>query len=308
MKSLRFLLVTSIILLPLLTIAAGEPTSGTVKYAPLIEITGLTDATGGGSFSAYVDFLYGLSIAIAALLAVIKIVVAGVKYMMSSLPGTKGSAKGEIQGALLGLLLILGAYLILNTINPALTKTTVNFQSLKENPKYANRPPALKPATAAPAGTQAANTGVTQFDTGFPSCAPIRSSTSGTFDTRVVNTTTCTTEDRQKAILRFNSLCSSLGGTQNNGGDSNTQTSGCAIPKAASTATPVVQQSVLDQAYKCTVDDGIKTQGTVRYHYYNLSSCPNATVLAAAKEVLLNSSCKPNPLLNLGSDKHYCKI
>lgn len=278
MKSLPFFLLTLLLWLPLFVLAASGDTSGTVKYAPLIEIKGLTDATGGGSFSAYVDFLYGFSIAIAALLAVIKIVVAGVKYMLSSLPGTKGNAKDEITGALLGLLLILGAYLILNTINPALTKTTVSFDKLNENPNLAKRPAALQPAGAAPVGTQTANTGVAQFDTGFPSCATIRPGTSGTFDTRALNTTGCPIEERQRAILRFNSLCGSLSGTPTDGNDTNSQTLACAIPKSSTPAVGATPTGTQTAAANCTPGQSTKAEGNFTVTTYDLTKCSNTTV------------------------------
>lgn len=125
MKHFFFSLLT-FLCVPLFAFAAA-------KYDPLIKIPGLTDG-GDTSFSSYINFLYALSISLAALLAVIKIIVAGVKYMLSASVGTKGNAKSEIQGALLGLLLILGAYIILNTINPRLIEGGVQFKTLAGNP------------------------------------------------------------------------------------------------------------------------------------------------------------------------------
>lgn len=138
-----FVLTFIVLLLPVLAFAQSD--DGAVKYAPLITIDGLTNSVQGESFSQYVNFLYGFSIAIAALLAVIKIIIAGVKYMLSSLPGTKGDAKTEIQGALLGLLLILGAFLILNTINPALTNTAIQFDEIEKQADIQNRPDGVRP-------------------------------------------------------------------------------------------------------------------------------------------------------------------
>ena len=258
MKSLPFFLFTLLLWLPLAVFA--DETSGTVKYAPLVVIDGLTNATNGGSFSDYIDFLYGLSIAIAALLAVIKIVVAGVKYMMSSLPGTKGNAKDEIKGALLGLLLILGAYLILNTINPALTKTTVNFQSLKENPNLAKRPPALKPASSAPAGGAAggavtAATALQQFKTGaFPTCADRYQgvSSDGKFDTVRLDATTCNVDEKQAALRLFSEICRSVSG---NALGSNGTT--CAMPKAGTTGTAAASGGCGTKTEKSTSQNNI---------------------------------------------------
>ena len=128
------------ILLPLIFILATPVmVFAQSKYVPLIDIPLLTQA-GDASFSGYINFLYSLSIGIAALLAVIKIIVAGVKYMFSDVITNKSAAKGEIKGALLGLLLILGAYLILNTINPQLVNGTPSFKALPPKPDVQKRP------------------------------------------------------------------------------------------------------------------------------------------------------------------------
>jgi hypothetical protein len=57
-------------------------------------------------------------------MAVVKIIFAGVKYMLSDLVTSKEAAKKDIRGALIGLLIVLGAVLILNTINPQLKGLT----------------------------------------------------------------------------------------------------------------------------------------------------------------------------------------
>ena len=57
-------------------------------YAPLVGIPG--NAAGG--FDQYISFLYGASISVAALLAVVKIIIAGAKYMLSDIVSSKGAA------------------------------------------------------------------------------------------------------------------------------------------------------------------------------------------------------------------------
>lgn len=79
------------------------------------------------NFNDYINSLYVLSIALAALLAVIKIIVAGLKWMLTDLVTSKEDAKKDIQGAVLGLIIIVAAVIILETINPRLTKTTLFF-------------------------------------------------------------------------------------------------------------------------------------------------------------------------------------
>lgn len=93
------------------------------QFQPLVGIPGITDPT--TDINTYINILYALSISIAALLAVIKIIIAGVKYMLSDIVTSKQEAKSDIQGALLGLLIVISAVLILNVINPQLTETTL---------------------------------------------------------------------------------------------------------------------------------------------------------------------------------------
>lgn len=147
MKKL-FLYIIIFSALPLVTLAQ-------VKYDPLIRIPGVTD-TESPTFSGYINFLYALSISLAALLAVIKIIIAGVKYMLSDVVTSKGAAKQDIQAALFGLLLILGAYIILNTINPQLLTGGIKFKTLPDDPEILR--PSIKPGSPeATSATQAPN-------------------------------------------------------------------------------------------------------------------------------------------------------
>lgn len=73
----------------------------------------------------YVQALYDISITAAALLVVFKLMFAGVKYMFTEVVTSKEDAKKDIRASLIGLLIILSAVTLLNTINPNLT--TLNF-------------------------------------------------------------------------------------------------------------------------------------------------------------------------------------
>jgi hypothetical protein len=74
----------------------------------------------GLGFAGYLNILINLFIGICAILAMIMIVMGGIQYMTSGLVSSKESAKETITNAILGLLLALGAFAILNTINPDL--------------------------------------------------------------------------------------------------------------------------------------------------------------------------------------------
>ncbi|MBI2099522.1 hypothetical protein HYT45_03920 [Candidatus Uhrbacteria bacterium] len=84
---------------------------------------GLTRVTNLGD---YIAGLYRYSISIAAILAGIMITVGGVKWLTAA--GNAAlieSAKKTISGALIGLILVMSSYVILNTINPQLVKLKV---------------------------------------------------------------------------------------------------------------------------------------------------------------------------------------
>jgi hypothetical protein len=119
-----------IVLIPVLVSADTIP-----QYSPLVNIPIGVDSSGNTkqlaattSFNDYINALYALSISLAALLAVIKIVIAGIKWMMTDVVTSKGEAKEDIKGALVGLLIVLGAVLILTVINPDLVEVELNLQ------------------------------------------------------------------------------------------------------------------------------------------------------------------------------------
>jgi len=82
------------------------------------------------SLTRYLPQLFTLSIQIAAVLAVIMITVGGIEYIGSESLGTKADGKKKITNAIIGLLLIVGSWVILNTINPRL----LNFNLAVTNP------------------------------------------------------------------------------------------------------------------------------------------------------------------------------
>jgi hypothetical protein len=105
-----------IFLLSLPTVAFAQ-----LSYRAMVGIPGYDAVAGGGgenTFSAFIGLIYGLAITLAALLAVIKIVIAGVKWMLSDVVTDKTNAKDDIRGALLGLIVIISAVLIITIINP----------------------------------------------------------------------------------------------------------------------------------------------------------------------------------------------
>lgn len=77
--------------------------------------------------SEYLNIIITLIIGLCAVLAVIMIVVGGIEYATSELVSSKEAGKERIRGAILGLLLALGAWTILFTINPDLLRLDVDL-------------------------------------------------------------------------------------------------------------------------------------------------------------------------------------
>ena len=102
-------------------------------YTPLQDITMPNESKTlfNNNMLEYLANIYTLVIAIAGALAVVKIVYAGIKYMTSEAFGLKTEAKKEIQAALIGLLMILGSYVFLYTLNPKLTVFNLKIVSTK---------------------------------------------------------------------------------------------------------------------------------------------------------------------------------
>lgn len=106
-------------------------------FTPLVGIPGITD--NGLTFNNYINALYALSISIAALLAVIKIIIAGMKWMLSDVVTSKGEAISDIKGAIFGLVVVISAVLILTVINPQLTTTQIFLQPVTDAPTAPGR-------------------------------------------------------------------------------------------------------------------------------------------------------------------------
>lgn len=253
-----FLLTFIVLLLPVVTLAQ-------VKYAPLIEIDGLTNSVQGESFSQYVNFLYGFSIAIAALLAVIKIIIAGVKYMLSSLPGTKGDAKTEIQGALLGLLLILGAYLILNTINPALTNTAIQFDQIKKQADIQTRPEGVRVSNLSPQQIGS------QLNSGLNNCvqtSPPSSGSSGRTTVVTANASSCPANIQGDQLRIFQNNCTAQGGAIASGGTGNRILT-CSVPVTGAASLSALGQSLP----ACVSNVSVSTSGGSDTSTLSLAGC-----------------------------------
>lgn len=155
----------------------------------------------GSGFDGYINGLYILSISLAALLAVLKIIIAGVKYAVTDVVSAKGNAKQDITSALFGLLLIMGAVIVLELINPRLTSTAIKFQPISIPAPASATPPvqaAPSPTPAPAGGTPAPTTAITTIGT----------------VSQVASVTTINTSAGYKAVDAFNTNCNQSRGTK----------------------------------------------------------------------------------------------
>lgn len=97
--------------------------------APIGNLTKIGSTT-NTKVGDYLNIILLIAIGLCGALAVIMIVVRGVQYMGDESVFGKTEAKSHIMQAVLGLLLALGAYAILNTISPKLVGGTLTFNSV----------------------------------------------------------------------------------------------------------------------------------------------------------------------------------
>lgn len=97
---------------------------GDLTYTPLEPIAGLTQGNTNVSVPELLNAVFKILFSLGALLAVFMLVLGGISYMASSIPGVKKMGLDRARAALFGLLILAGSYLILNTINPELVKLT----------------------------------------------------------------------------------------------------------------------------------------------------------------------------------------
>ena len=106
-------------------------TTNISNYDPLVEdLPYVFDTTGGErTLGTVANGLFRLFFAVAIVLSVLMITFQGMKYLTSSISGSKEDAKRRIREVLFGLLLALGSWLFLSIINPNLISTDLDFAS-----------------------------------------------------------------------------------------------------------------------------------------------------------------------------------
>jgi len=125
MKKIIKTLVIAFSFLPILAMAVTE----TKPYQLLTKVGGET-AVKSGDLGTYLIQIYWYVMYLAVGLAVLMLVIGGLEYTLTwTKEVSKEKAKNRIQMALIGLLLALGSYLILNEINPNLLSLEIGGKS-----------------------------------------------------------------------------------------------------------------------------------------------------------------------------------
>ena len=117
MKKIFFIILLLIILCSLFAVRfvlAGY------KIEVSIPVPGGPEAGAEVTLSEYIRYIYLFGLGLVGVAALGALVYGGFTYMLAGAITSKEEAKSWIQGAILGLVLALAAYLILNTINPDL--------------------------------------------------------------------------------------------------------------------------------------------------------------------------------------------
>ncbi|MES2931508.1 MAG: pilin [Patescibacteria group bacterium] len=132
MKYLAFL--TLLLVLPLLALA--QDTTGTpntsVEFIPLTNVPFLTETGNAFSLETFLNGLYRISIGVAAVVAVLQIMRAGIMYMGGDSVTEKKEAKNLIALSIGGLILVLSPVVVFSVINPEiLTLKIGNIEKLK---------------------------------------------------------------------------------------------------------------------------------------------------------------------------------
>ncbi len=108
-----------VVSMPLVVFGADTQTYVPLAGVPLVDSKSPTVV-------GYLNALFTLSIAVAAIFAMFRIVMAGFKYMMASDSwGSKEEAKSDITAVITGLVVLLLSFIILAQINPELVKLTI---------------------------------------------------------------------------------------------------------------------------------------------------------------------------------------
>ena len=144
------------------TSGGGQAVSATtpIDYQP---ISPLPFWKGGGTIGQYISGAYDFLIAICFALAIIVIVINGFQYVLTAIGGKKAEAKETITRAVIGILIAVGSYALLYTINPELVQPTLQLSPLAApNASPSNTGGAISPSPTTGGSTASTNSNAPQ--------------------------------------------------------------------------------------------------------------------------------------------------
>lgn len=98
---------------------APFPAAAQETFVPIQSLPGIDE---NSALDDYFTLFFNFVLGAAAVLGVVKLMLAGIQLMFSEVVPARADAKRDIAGALFGLLLVFGALTILNEINPSITQ------------------------------------------------------------------------------------------------------------------------------------------------------------------------------------------
>lgn len=163
MKKILTILVVVFILSPSLVFAQTQPfapinpqtlgnpaafcQSGTCTYVPLEPLPGYTQNQNVANFGTYIATAFKLFVVLGGMIAVATFVFGGITYMTADVLNKKDFGRKQMQRSVYAILLLLGVYLILVTINPNLATLKFDPAPLRTGAPSAANTPSQAPFT-----------------------------------------------------------------------------------------------------------------------------------------------------------------
>lgn len=158
-------------------VGAADDNSSYKLLAPLLD---KTEFPTNNILGEYVPFAFKLAIGVSVVFALLMIVIGGFQYMSTDALQKKEDGKKRVENAIKGLLLVIAAWLILNTVNPNLLTFNLSISPAKvEGPAAATRVPSAS-VTEVVADT-------------CPNCNPARDDLTYNLSSAYLNTLNCPT-------------------------------------------------------------------------------------------------------------------
>lgn len=122
------IIILAVFIFSVFTLIPNVDAQNTQNYTVLQPLPGIGD-TGGGqiTLAQYLPAAFNLTVGIAIALAFIFITIGGITYATSDSLMGKQDGRNYIQNAVVGLLLVIGSYVILYTINPQILTFSIDL-------------------------------------------------------------------------------------------------------------------------------------------------------------------------------------